>query len=627
MSEKDDKLFNGFEPVSTEAWEAKIKDDLKGKDYAKTLIWDTEEGFTVHPYFRRKDLKGLDYLDSLPGEFPFVRGNKTNGNDWLIRQDIKVNDVREANRKALNILNRGITSLGFCFDCSDKNNEYDLRILLKDIRPEAVEINFKCECFNCDYAGLFKKYLSENGNEKNNIRGSFAIDPIAFLIRRGKIEKDAFIKLKAVLEKMIDFPYFRMIGVHGEIFANSGASLVQELAFALAQGTEYLIKLTGAGIKIDDVANNIKFNFGVGGNYFMEIAKLRAARLLWANIVKGFKPENVKSACMVIHSRTNSFNKTLYDPYVNMLRTQTEAMSAALGAAGSITVEPFNSVSGKTNEFSERIARNQQILLKEESYFDKVVDPAAGSWYIENLTVSIAEHAWNLFLRISDMGGFIKAFDKGFVQDEISAVADRRIHNFATSRKSILGITSFPDSKEHKGEELDKSCFFPVDLTQKDAYAETLKLYRGAQPFEALRYKTDIYSLNNKRPVAFMLTIGNLSFRRVRAQFSCNFFAIAGFDVIDNNGFVTAEQGVAAARAKNADFLVVCSSDEEYAEIVPVVAGLPGNEILIVAGNPACRPELEKRGISNFIHSKSNILKELKKYQNMVINHYCPGNK
>lgn len=620
MSEKEDKLFSDFEPVSTEAWEAKIDDDLKGKDYGETLIWNTEEGFNVRPYYRSEDLKGLDYLSCLPGEFPFVRGNKTSGNDWLIRQDIKVNDVREANRKALNIFNRGVTSLGFCFDCSNKNSEYDLRILLKDIRPEAVEVNFKCECFNCDYAGPFKKYLSENGNERNNIAGSIAIDPIAYLILRGKIEKDAFIKLKAVLEKMIDFPYFRTIGVHGELFANSGASIVQELAFALAQGTEYLIKLTGAGIKIDDVANNIKFNFGVGGNYFMEIAKLRAARLLWANIVKGFKPEDIKSARMVIHSRTNSYNKTLYDPYVNMLRTQTEAMSAALGAADSITVEPFNAVLGETNEFSERIARNQQILLKEESYFDKVVDPGAGSWYIENLTAAIAEHAWTLFLRISDMGGFIKAFNQGFVQDEIRTVADRRMRDFATGRKSILGITSFPDSQEYKGKELNKSFFSPVDQTQKDAYAETLKLYRGAQSFEALRYKTDIYSLNNKRPVAFMLTIGNLSFRRARAQFSCNFFAIAGFDVIDNNGFATAEQGIAAAKAKNADFVVVCSSDEEYAEIVPVVAGLADNEILIVAGNPLCRPELEQKGISNFIHSKSNILEELKEYQNMVIN-------
>jgi methylmalonyl-CoA mutase len=619
MSEKRNKLFSAFKPVATETWEAKINDDLKSKDYEKTLIWNTEEGFSVRPYYRREDLKGLDYLDGMPGKFPFVRGNKISGNDWFVRQNIKVKDVRESNRRVRNILNHGVTSLGFCFDCSDKNIKYDLRILLEDICLETIEINFKCECFNCDYASPFKKYLSECNNERNNIEGSVAIDPIATLILSGKMEKDAFIKLKAVLEAMIDVPDFRMIGVHGELFANSGASIVQELAFALAQGTEYLIKLTGLGIGIDDVAKNIKFNFGVGGNYFMEIAKLRAARLLWANIVKGFNPEDEKSARMIIHSRTNSYNKTLYDPYVNMLRIQTEAMSAALGSADSITVEPFNFVYGETNEFSERIARNQQILLKEESHFDKVVDPGAGSWYIENLTASIAEHAWNIFLKISDMGGFVKAFYKGFIQDEIRAVADRRMYNFATGRESIMGVTSFPDFHEQKGKELNRSYFFPVDLTQSDSYAETLKLYRAAQPFEVLRYKTDIYSLNNKRPVVFILTIGNLSLRRARAQFSCNFFAIAGFEVIDNIGFASVEQGIAAAKAKNADFVVVCSSDEDYVIIAPAVAGLIDNEILVVAGNPVCRPQLEDKGISNFIHSKSNILEELKKYQNMVI--------
>jgi methylmalonyl-CoA mutase len=619
MTEKSDKLFSIFESVSAEEWKEKIIFDLKGKDYPASLIWNTYEGFNVQPFYRRDDLEGLVYPDSMPGEFPFVRGNKKRKNDWFIRQDIRVKEAWEANKKAIDILNKGINSLGFYLDCNLSNVESEFEILLKDIPLDAIETNFKCSCYNCNYSLPFSGYLFKNYYPSENITGSFDIDPLASFILTGVLKKDSFTGLKVAVDAMNSFLRFRVIGVHGELFANSGASLVQELAFSLAQGVEYLIKLSEAGVNIDNAAKNIKFNFGVGGNYFMEIAKLRAARFLWAKIVKEFNPEYEDSCRMVIHSRTNFFNKTFYDPYVNMIRTQTEAMSAGLGSADSITVEPFNSVFGETNEFSERIARNQQIILKEESHFDKIIDPAAGSYYIENLTASIAEHAWELFLRIYDMGGFVKAFKYGFIQKEIKAVAVKRDLNVFEGRTNILGTNIFPDFLEQKKSEVDNSYFYPLDLTTENAEVETLKPYRSAQPFEALRYKTDMYSLKNERPVVFMLPIGNLSLRRARARFSCNFFAVAGFEIIDNNGFATAGEGVSAAKENEADIIVVCSSDDENAEIVPLVHRLLNDEILVVAGNPPCRPELEEKGILNFIHVKSNILEELKKYQNLVL--------
>jgi methylmalonyl-CoA mutase len=298
-----------------------------------------------------------------------------------------------------------------------------------------------------------------------------------------------------------------------------------------------------------------------------------------------------------------------------MLRTQTEAMSAALGGAHSITVLPFNAIYEDTTEFSERIARNQQLLLKEEAHLDKIADPSAGSYYIESLTNSIADQAWKLFLEIQEKGGFSAAFQEGFIQNEINSMSAKRNQNIALRRENLLGTNQFPNFTEKIIRELDASVFQPMDLSDESSEVETLKPYRGAQAFEALRYKTDVYAKENKRPVAFMLTIGNLAFRKARAQFSCNFFAVAGFEVIDNNGFATAEEGVAAAKAKNADVVVVCSSDDEYAEIAPKVAELLDNEILVVAGNPACKAELEEKGITNFIHLKSNILEDLKAYQ------------
>jgi methylmalonyl-CoA mutase len=615
MVEKDKKLFTDFALVSTAEWEAKINADLKGKDYNKTLVWRTYEGFEVQPYYRKENLEGLDFLKSLPGEFPFVRGNKKAGNDWFIRQDIYVKDFKEANKKALEVLGKGVTSLGFYFDCQNKITRADLDVLLKDICLEAIETNFVCPCENCNGALAFAEYASESKTDNSSILGSSPIDPIGSFVLKGKLDDAAFDELKDIVEKTAGLPYFKVIGIHGKFFANSGASLVQEVAFSLAQGVEYLTRLTEKGLTIDQVAGNMKFNFGIGNNYFMEIAKLRAARLLWAQIVKAYGPENEESLKMLTHSETNSFNKTFYDPYVNMLRTQTEAMSAVLGGADSITVQPFNTIFGETGKMAERIARNQQILLKEESYLDKIADPAGGAYYIENLTASLAEHAWKLFLEVQDKGGFVKAFREGFIQSEIKAMAAKRDQKIAMRRENILGTNQFPNFTEKAEKEFDESIFYPTDLTEEGAEVETLKMYRGAQPFERLRYKTDQHTKNNKRPVAFMLPMGNLNFRKARAQFSTNFFAVAGFDVIDNNGFKTVEDGVAAAKAKNADIVVVCSSDDEYAEIVPQVANQLDNEILVVAGNPACKTELEEKGITNFIHMKSNILEDLKMYQ------------
>ncbi len=618
MEEKEQKLFTDFPPVTTQEWEDKIIADLKGQDYERVLVWKTYEGINVRPYYREGDITNLTYQETLPGEFPFVRGTKTD-NDWRIRQDIFVQDMEQANKKALTILGKGVTSLGFYFDCCQERTAADLEILLKDICLEAAEINFVCGCENCNCAEAFAAYvISKNKWNKNQITASSAIDPITSMILKGKLETKAFSSLKSVIEKTQELPNFRVIGVHGKYFANSGSSIVQELAFSLALGTEYLTQLTELGLSVDEIAKNIKFNFGIGNNYFMEIAKLRSARLLWAKIAKAYNPEDNESAKLVAHSETNTFNKTIYDPYVNMLRTQTEAMSAALGGADSITVLPFNAVYEETTEFSERIARNQQVLLKEESHLDKIADPAAGSYYIESLTDALADHSWKLFLEVQEKGGFIAAFKEGFIQSEIKTIATKKNANIAQRRENLLGTNQFPNFTEKLARELDASVFQPMDLTEEGAEVETLKPYRGAQAFEALRYKTDVYSKENKRPVAFMLTIGNLAFRKARSQFSCNFFAVAGFAVIDNNGFKTIEEGVAATKAKNADIVVICSSDEEYAELVPQAAEKLENEILVVAGNPECKPELEEKGITNFIHVKSNVLEDLKGYQSKL---------
>jgi methylmalonyl-CoA mutase len=282
-----------------------------------------------------------------------------------------------------------------------------------------------------------------------------------------------------------------------------------------------------------------------------------------------------------------------------------------------LQVNGFNSVYEETTEFSERIARNQQILLKEESYFDKIIDPAAGSYYIENLTNSIAEEAWKLFLEIDELGGYIKAVRKGFIQNKIKETSNKKDIAIASGKSGILGTNMFPNTGEFIEKDLDNSVFEETNQAYENAEFETLKPYRGTQAFERLRYKTDYYSRENKRPVVFLLTYGNLAMRRARAMFSTNFFGCAGFEIIDNQGFKSVESGIKAAIENNADIVVICSSDDEYATIAPeIYEGLKGKAIIAVAGYPKLIIEnLKEKGIKHFIHVKSNVLEDLQKFQ------------
>ncbi len=625
-------LLSEFPPVSTESWEALINTDLKGKDYEKTLVWQTREGFKVRPYYREEDLQGLNFTQTFPAKFPYIRGKSTKGNEWLVRQDIEVIDLDEANRDALNLLEKGITSLGFVFRESRELGNEDYKKLFNKINLDKIEVNLGMPGKNGALVKSLTAYLNEHINSPGDVRGSVNYDPIGTFILKGKFcisEEETFIRMKGIVEDASAYKNLQVIAVNGKYFSNAGSSIVQELGYSLAIGAEYLTRLTESGLDAGNVAPRIRFNFGVGGNYFMEIAKLRAARMLWANIVKAYNPkcdcepscdcgeECIDGVClcagrMNIHSETSSWNKTIYDPYVNMLRTQTETMSAVLGGTDSLTVLPFDLAYEKPTEFAERIARNQQTLLKEEAGFDKIADPAAGSYYIENLTASIAEHSWKLFLDIQEKGGFIAAFREGSVQSAVRETAEKRKKAIATRRENLLGVNQFANVTEHISAGLSPALFDDQDIKAADADVETIKMFRGAQDFEALRYSTDNYSNNNPCPKVFLLTIGDPAMRKARAQFSLNFFAVAGYEIIDNNGFITVNDGVKAAVEAKADIVVICSSDDEYSVFAPeAFRMIKDKAVFVVAGAPACMDELKTVGIENFISIRSNLLESL----------------
>ena len=616
MTQKKLNFLADFPAISTQEWMDKITADLKGADFSKKLVWRTPEGFNVNPFYRAEDIEGLLTTKSAPGEFPYVRGTKAD-NNWKIRQNIDAKCAKAANEKALDVLGKGINSLGIKVNKAELSEEY-IATLLNGIDATKVELNFKvCVKEAAKLASLLKAYFAANKYDLAQVYGSICCDPINRMLLKGKklsAEEITTILIEVLqeAEALVNFP---VIGVNAVSFNNAGVYCAQELGYALAWGNQYLELLTEAGVD-PMVAKSIKFAFGVGGNYFMEIAKFRAARLLWAKIVEAYNPSCLCAAKMKIHAETSTYNKTIYDAHVNMLRTQTEAMSAALGGVDSLTVLPFDATFKASDEFSERIARNQQLLLKEESNFDKVIDPAAGSYYIESLTAMIAEQAWKIFLDIQNAGGMLAAIESGSIFAAVKETADKRKKDVASRKEILLGTNQFPNFSEMAAEKIaNKECACKCGCTVETS-GVALPTERAAEEFETLRLATEASA---KRPKAFMLTIGNLAMRLARSQFSCNFFACAGYEVIDNLGFSTVEEGVAAAKAAGADIIVLCSSDDEYAELaIPAFQAVGGEQIFVVAGAPACMEDLQKAGIENFIHVRVNVLETLKGFNNKL---------
>jgi len=411
-------------------------------------------------------------------------------------------------------------------------------------------------------------------------------------------------------------PDYRNILVNGSNFTNSGSGSVQELAFSIAMAAEYLAQLTDRGIDPGLAVARMKFRFGIGSNYFMEIAKLRAARILWSLVTEAFGLHGNDRARMEIHSVTSDWNKTLYDPYVNMLRTQTEAMSAVLGGTDSLTVNPFDIAFNMPGEFSERIARNQQLLLKEEAYFDKVADPASGSFYIENLTALIADNAWKLFLEIEDSGGFVSSLKCGIIQDKIERSAAERRNDIGRRREILLGTNQYPNPEDKTSPVLVPESRSAIEENRDGLVVRQVKLSRGSEEFEKIRIAVDRAS---KRPVVFLMAIGNHVMRRARSQFSSGFFGCAGYEIIDNDGFDDPDVAIECSLKSNADIVVICSSDEEYPVYAPeILERLGSSTIVVVAGNPPDIEELRAKGLKNFISTKSDLSETLKYYNSCL---------
>ncbi len=595
-----------FPSGSSKVWMDQLNIDLKGRDISK-LLWKSPEGIEVAPFYTPEDRNKLAHVVQFVKQIPHLKGNGAYSNNWNIRQDISVLDIAKSNRKAISLSKLGINELGFIFH--EKSPGLEIAGLLENLDLSQIRLNLSSGANSFDLLKTIIPWLKSNKVNRDFFSGGIEYDPLGNLVLSGKFYiseaedmKQAYKLLSFSLEHNSNI---KLLSLSGNIFSNLGCTIVEELGFSLAMASEYISHISEMGINPSDIANTMQLNLGIGPNYFFEIAKIRSARWLWSVLTKAFEAEDANK--IFIQSVPTSFNKTKFDSYVNMLRYTTEALSAAIGGANSINIFPFNSIEKQAGDFSERIARNTQIILKEESYINKINDPAAGSCYIESLTNSIAERSWELFQNIESHGGFLKSYKKGIIQEQIEKSREARRQNISGRKEILVGTNHYPNLIEvSSGHEKHDD---PLTGIQGAGHNKKLLEKRGAYEFEKLREAVD---LSGDR-LAILFPFGNPSMRSARITFASGFIGCSGFEIKDLSGIKTIEEGIEICRKLNPDLIVLCSSDEEYPLISPrIIEKVQSGPVFIIAGNPTdSKKKLYKLGIRHFIHTKSNIFETL----------------
>lgn len=685
--------FEEFPIPTKEAWRAEAEATLAGAPFEKKLVTKTSEGIDIQPIYRREDLENLPN-PGLPGEPPYIRGTRTE-NTWEVAQEIPYGIPSEYNQALLNDLERGQTAVHITLDQASRHGvdpdaanpgesalcgasivtSADFDKILKGVDLEHTPLFVQGGSSLLPLFALLVSHIRRTGKKTALVHGAIEHDPLSELVIDGSLP-DSF---KSVFDQMAfvtnwavkEMPNFSTIAVKTHVYHDAGATAAQEIAYALATGVEYLRQMESRGVGAEETACRTRFAFSIGSDFFMAIAKFRAARALWSRVISasGGSKEAQK---MRIHARTSIWNKTKLDPYVNMLRATTEAFAAVAGGCESLHVGAFDEVIRPPDEFSRRIARNTQLILRDECHFDHVIDPAGGSYYVETLTDELARKAWGLFQEIEKLGGMAKALASGFPQQQVQAIAAKKAESIAQRRNSIVGVNVYANPKEQPLEtrslefaEQQKSraayatnfrtapdqakqtavleklgqmlSFAPgnvVDLTISAAtegatlgelsrtlrtrdngvpHAIALQPVRASEPFEKLRAAVEAAG----KPKVFLANMGPLRQHKARADFSTSFFQAGGFEVLENRGFQTVGLALEAAQKSGASVFVICSTDETYPELVAPFAGLvkasKPKSIVVVAGFPKEHIEAFKAaGVDEFIHIRANCYEVLR---------------
>jgi methylmalonyl-CoA mutase len=575
-----DNLLQEFPPVTTQSWEDAIAGDLKGADYLKKLIWQTEEGLAVKPYYRSEDLAALELPDVAPGVFPYLRSSRTTG-DWRIREEIEIGDPEKANQAAQSAVAAGTEEIAF-LNVAIKNGS-DLGMVLVGLQETHVHFQTAGE-------PLLRLVIESLKGRKDRPSISTGWNPLTNPDFAAEVLRD-------MPPALVPFT------LDGSEFEEAGATAVEEIGFTLAAGIDFLAEMQLRGIDVDRAATSVAFSFAVGSNYFFQIAKFRAFRMLWANAVEsyGVAPESTRAR---IHARTSRWNKAIYDPHVNVLRGSTEAMSAILGGADAVTVAPFDECYRMPDEASRRLARNTQNILKHEAFLSNVADPGAGSYCLEVITDSLAREGWKSMQKIEAGGGYGKMAADGQLSKALEHSMAAREKAVVSRYRVLTGTNQFANPGEQTIDRIDS--------------LRTTGKRRGAQSYEALRLRAERYSADTgKVPRVLLAEFGDVKMRFARSTFAANFFACAGFEIVAKR-FSSADE----IAASEADLIVLCSSDAEYLGVASdLVLRLNDRRCktpIIVAGNPDSAEQLRTAGVAGFINIKSNPIEVLTNWQQQL---------
>ncbi|MEJ8802901.1 methylmalonyl-CoA mutase subunit beta [Pontibacter sp. H249] len=602
---EEQKLFSEFNPATAADWEHKAQKDLR-ETPLESLTWHTYENIAIKPFYAKDDIANLPTLKQQPGQFPYLRGRKTTDNTWKNIQEVNVTgNGRAAIDKAADALSRGADGIHFILQ---SHTDLDAAYLIESIDLAKYSISYTLKEQPQQFLQRLYTALEQRQVLPQNLHGFINFDPVTVKSTITEDESNAIIEVLNLAKNSQDF---YGITVSGTSFSGIGASVTQEVAYTLNAAVAYINKLTDAGAPLETVLANMQFLMASGTNYFFEIAKLRALRLLWAAVVEAYGAKPELAASLRIHSVTSSWYQTTLDPYVNMLRTTTEAMAAVISGCDSLAVTPYDSTFQASDEFSERIARNVSIILKEEAYLDKAIDPAAGSYYLESLTNSLATKAWKLFKEVEERGGFEAAYDEGFILGTITEISRRKFRNIATGREVLVGTNKYPNPKEA----ID---YDPEELIQSDIFDTT----RAAYPTEVMRMATELHLRKlQRRPKAIIAVIGEAVQRHINATFAQEFFSCAGFETHVQQ-FTTVEEASEKLESTSAEVMIVSSSEAAYVrEFGPRLRNHHAKPTIILADDPQhMKDEMVANGYQEFIFEDCDMSTILELVQRRLYN-------
>lgn len=606
-------LARDFPSPSWEEWLNAVTETLKGADFDKTMRTMTPEGIRLQPIYRKEDIADLQFTKSLPGQAPYLRGNDPQSfsvEAWKIAQAQTEPDLKVLHTNLLQELNRGLTAINLSKDQFGNGprlqSQADLETLFEGIDLVAAPLFMQLDIAEAETLPLLLSYLREQGYDLKTFSCGVGFDPTGELAREGELPLELHLlwdKVLSYVKLAVDnAPKWRCLSIDGTIYEAAGASSTQELAFVLSTAIGYIQGLQASGFSIDQLAPLFQVKLSLGSNFFMEIAKLRAFRLLWAEMIRAFGGSE-SSQKVWIHARTAAFNKSQFDLYVNLLRTANEAFAGVIGGADSLEVSRFDELVSEPDEFSAHLARNQQIILAEEAHFAKVMDPAGGCYYIESLTHELANKAWAMMQDIESDGGMIKSLRAGKIHELIRVVAEARIDAANKRRDVYVGVNMFANVEE-ASQPLIKTNKAPRNSAVR-LEAGPLPKRRAVQDLEQLR--SGIAASKAERKI-FLLTMGTIADYKARADFAAGFFQVGAFEVITGSGYLTVPEALEAAKSSGAKAICLCSTDDKYQELVPEIAPALTGKTLILAGYPTNKIEDYKAaGIDLFIHIRANV--------------------